>query len=73
MDLHAWTYAHGVTLDIIEPSKPAQNAHSESFNGKFRYECLTLHGLRQSCSCPCGPPGLEGGVQQPAFAQSLAT
>src|SRR5262245_6504107 len=41
--LDAWAYAHGVTLDFIEPGKPTQNAHIESFNGKFRDECLDLH------------------------------
>jgi len=41
--LDAWAYAHGVTLDFIEPGKPTQNAHIESFNGKFRDEGLDLH------------------------------
>ena len=41
--LDAWAYLHGVTLDFIEPGKPTQNAHIESFNGKFRDECLDLH------------------------------
>jgi putative transposase len=41
--LDVWAYAHGVTLDFIEPGKPTQNAHIESFNGKFRDECLDLH------------------------------
>ena len=41
--LDAWAYAHGVTLDFIEPGKPTQNAYIESFNGKFREECLDLH------------------------------
>jgi putative transposase len=41
--LDAWAYAQGVTLDFIEPGKPTQNAHSESFNGRFRDECLDLH------------------------------
>jgi putative transposase len=41
--LDAWAYAQGVTLDFIEPGKPTQNAHIESFNGRFRDECLDLH------------------------------
>jgi putative transposase len=41
--LDAWAYAHGVTLDFIEPGKPSQNGHLESFNGKFRDECLNVH------------------------------
>jgi hypothetical protein len=32
-----------VQLDYIEPGKPMQNGHVESFNGKFRDECLNTH------------------------------
>ena len=35
-----WGFEHGVKLHFIEPGKPTQNAHIESFNGKFRDECL---------------------------------
>lgn len=35
-----WAFLHGVELHFIEPGKPTQNAHIESFNGKFRDECL---------------------------------
>ena len=35
-----WAYAHGVALHFSEPGKPVQNAFIESFNGKFRDECL---------------------------------
>ena len=38
--LDAWVYAHGVTLRFIRPGKPIENAYVESFNGKFRDECL---------------------------------
>jgi putative transposase len=41
--LDAWTYAHGVTLRFIRPGKPIENAYIESFNGKFRDECLNEH------------------------------
>ena len=35
-----WAHAHTVTLWLIEPGKPNQNAYIESFNGRFRDECL---------------------------------
>lgn len=41
--LDAWAYQQGVTLDFIEPGKPMQNGYLESFNGKFRDECLNIH------------------------------
>jgi hypothetical protein len=36
----AWAYQHGVRLDFITKGKPTENGHIESFNGKFRDECL---------------------------------
>lgn len=39
----AWAADHGVALQFIQPGKPVQNAHVESFNGKFRDECLNQH------------------------------
>lgn len=41
--LDAWAYSHGVKLDFIPPGKPTKNAHIESFNGRFRDECLNMH------------------------------
>jgi putative transposase len=38
--LDAWAYSSGIKLQFIEPGKPTQNAYIESFNGKFRDECL---------------------------------
>jgi putative transposase len=35
-----WAFEHSVKVHFIEPGKPTQNAHIESFNGKFRDECL---------------------------------
>ena len=32
-------------LRLIEPGKPNQNAYIESFNGRFRDECLNEHGF----------------------------
>ncbi len=41
--LDAWAGQHRVTLYFIQPGKPVQNAFIESFNGKFRDECLNEH------------------------------
>jgi putative transposase len=38
--MDAWAYETGVKLDFIQPGKPTQNAFCESFNGRFREECL---------------------------------
>lgn len=38
-----WAHARGVQLFLIEPGKPNQNAYIESFNGRFREECLNEH------------------------------
>ena len=39
----SWAHARGVQLRLIEPGKPNQNAYIESFNGRFRDECLNEH------------------------------
>jgi putative transposase len=39
----AWCAAHGVELDYIQPGRPTQNAYIESFNGRFRDECLNVN------------------------------
>jgi putative transposase len=41
--LDQWAYEHGVRLQFIEPGKPIQNAHIESFNARLRDECLNEH------------------------------
>lgn len=41
--LDQWAYEHGVELRFIAPGKPVQNAFIESFNGRFRDECLNQH------------------------------
>lgn len=38
-----WAYRNGVSLKLIEPGKPNQNAYVESFNGRLRDECLNEH------------------------------
>jgi putative transposase len=52
--LDVWAKKNNVTLFFIEPGKPTQNGQIESFNGRFRQECLdqewftTLHEARQT-------------------------
>jgi len=51
--LDAWAYQVGVKLSFIRLGKPVENAYIESFNGKFRDECLNEHwfmSLRQAKS-----------------------
>jgi len=43
MDL--WAYTNGVVLDFSRRGKPTDNAAIESFNGRFREECLNIHWL----------------------------
>jgi putative transposase len=38
-------YTRGVILDFGWPGKPTDNAFIESFNGRFRAECLNTHWL----------------------------
>jgi putative transposase len=41
--VNAWAHEHDVELHFIRPGKPVENAFIESFNGKFRDECLNQH------------------------------
>jgi len=41
--LDKWSYRTGVRLSFIRPGRPNENAYIESFNGKFRDECLNEH------------------------------
>jgi putative transposase len=54
-ELDLWAFIRGVTLDFSRPGKPTDNAYIESFNGKFRTECLntnwflSLDEAREKC------------------------
>ena len=41
--LDQWAYQNDIELLFISPGKPMENAFVESFNGKFRDECLNEH------------------------------
>lgn len=44
--LDAWANRNGVKMHFIDPGRPMQNAYVESFNGKFRDECLDLNWFK---------------------------
>jgi putative transposase len=41
--LDQWSYLNKVQLDFSRPGKPTDNAMIESFNSRFRVECLNEH------------------------------
>ena len=40
-----WAYRSDITLRLIEPRKPNQNAYAESSFGRFRDDCLNEQGF----------------------------
>jgi putative transposase len=42
-ELDKWAYENRVMLNFIRPGKPIDNAFIESFNGRFRDECLNTN------------------------------
>ena len=38
-----WVYENKVVLDFSRPGTPMDNPYIQSFNGKFRDECLSVH------------------------------
>ena len=41
-----WLVDNQIQCAHIEPGKPWQNGHDESFNGKFRDECLNIEWFK---------------------------
>jgi putative transposase len=41
--MQTWAARNGVELRFIQPGRPVQNAYIESFNSRFRDECLSQH------------------------------
>ena len=82
--LDAWADAHEVKLDFIRPGKPVENAVIESFNGRFRDECLnaqvfiSLHDARQKIEAwridynEHRPHGSLGNLTPREFAEQAA-
>ena len=47
-----WVTEDGIETALIEPGKPWQNGTNESFNGKFRDECLSMEWFRTRREAP---------------------
>ncbi len=79
-----WAHEQGVTLRLIEPGKPNQNAYIESFNGRLRDECLNEHWFTSLGHARVvieawrreyneeRPKRILGGLTPAAYAQQLA-
>ena len=80
-----WAHERGVKLFLIEPGKPNQNAYIESFNGRFRDECLNenwftslthaqvvIEAWRREYNEERPKKGL-GGLTPSAYARQLAS
>ena len=78
-----WAHQRGMTLRLIEPGKPNQNAYIESFNGRFRDECHNEHWFTsvahaqtviESWRCEYNderPKKALGGLTPTAYAEQL--
>lgn len=79
-----WAHQRGIKLRLIEPGKPNQNAYIESFNGRFRDECLNEHWFTSLAHArsvietwrreynEARPKKGLGGLTPSAYAQQLA-
>lgn len=80
-----WAHERGVQLRLIQPGKPNQNAYVESFNGRFRDECLNEHWFTHLLHARTTietwrreyneerPKKALGGLTPAAYAQQLAS
>ncbi len=67
-----WIVDQGIGCALIDPGKPWQNGVNESFNGKFRDECLSLEWFRSRAEAKVDR-GLAQALQRgaPAFEPRL--
>ncbi len=47
--LDEWAYRHGIELIFSRSGKLVDNAYVESFNAKFRDQCLNMHWFTSRC------------------------
>lgn len=80
----SWAHEKGISLRLIEPGKPNQNAYVESFNGRLRDECLNEHWFMSLAHAQIvietwrreyneeRPKKVLGGLTPAAYARQLA-
>jgi putative transposase len=49
-----WALDESIRTALIDPGKPWQNEMDESFNGRFRDECLSVEWFRSRGTCQRG-------------------
>ena len=64
-----WCKEKGITVLHIQPGKPVQNGHVESFNGRFRDECLKYELVRESGRRAKQDRSVANGIQRRTTAQ----
>ena len=71
--LLTWITSMGIDTALIDPGKPWQNGATESFNGKFRDECLSLEWFRSRAEAKVRDRELAAAFQRgaPAFEPRL--
>ena len=69
-----WIVEQGIDTALIDPGKPWQNGATESFNGKFRDECLSLEWFRSRAEAKVVIESLAPALQRgaPAFEPRLS-
>jgi transposase InsO family protein len=58
-----------IELMHVQPGKPTQNAHEESFHGRLREECLALSWFKNLFDARRKIAAWRSRVQRGAFAQ----
>ena len=67
-----WAYEQGLQWHTIQPGRPMENGYVESFNGRFRDECLNENWFSSLADAREKIAQVEAGLQRKAAAQQLA-
>ena len=65
-----WAYEQGLQWHTIQAGRPMENGYVESFNGRFRDECLNENWFRDLADAR-EDRGMEAGLQRKASAPRM--